>query len=848
MSPEQAAGETVDHRSDLYALGVVAYEMLAGHPPFRAASNATVVTMQIAEAPVPIGKIRPDTPPALAAAVMRALAKSPHDRFADGLAFKRAVLGESPAQAPRRRRTWAWIGAGVAALAAVALVARAAFRSGGPPAGVNPRHSILVLPFDNLRRDSTLDWLRQGSVSMLGLDLAQWSDLTVVDQARVHDLFAKRKLELGDPVGLDVARALAREAGVWTLVAGDFERSADSLHLTARMIDVASGARVDLAQASVPADSDVRVAFDQLAARLLNVSGAPGGLTPGLADATTSSLEAYRAYLTGIDHLNHWELEAADTALERATALDSTFGLAYYKLALTRGWIGGGNDREGRRAIAYAGQYAAKLPARTQALISAYQSFVNGDLPRARELYTRLLAQDSTDTDAWYALGDAWFHDTDSTAVGRARKMTASLRAFRHALALDPAYALVYEHVAMMYTDAARDRPVFALVAPDSFAPGTGLDSVVRAQAVQRARRAGIQLGRDWVAVQPGTERAHRALIDAFAAAHDVQSAVQEIDRMRLAPIDLDPTTAMLLEGRARFAAGDVNGALAVLRPAFDSLAADPDHLDRFSAEEYGGLLATANPFLYAGDLPSALRLVALTRPLRTEMLEAMGAPASVDWRYFDQIQTGQAYGPAGAAAELRKAWRSVAEAARSAKPAQRVPIARSGAPAAVGLLLAPAADTTAVTEFAALTGDQLPGEVAALVAIARRDTTAARKALTRADAAGREYHWDLGGWVGTPRIVSAWAHYLLGDYQATLDALTAYDPEMLAPNQYDARWAAVGWARLVRGLADERLGRRQDAEREYRSVLTQWKDVDPRVVPLVLQARAGLGRVTGAG
>jgi serine/threonine-protein kinase len=845
MSPEQAAGEDVDHRSDVYALGLVAYEMLAGHPPFRGASPAAVVAMQISEPPIPIQKLRPDTPPPLANAVMRALAKAPADRWADGLALRRAVLGEV---APGRRRG-RWWPVGVAATLLAGAGLAFGLTRGGPPRGVDPRHSILVLPFDNLRRDSTLAWLEQGSVSMLALDLAQWNDLTVVDQERVHDLFAKHGVEMGAPVGLDLARQFARDAGVWTLVLGDFERAGDSLQVTARMLDVATGARVDVAQASVPAASDVRPAFDQLAARLLDISGAPGGLKPGLAGATTSSLEAYRWYLTGIDQLNHWDLESADTALRRAVALDSTFALAYFKLALTRGWIGGAGDSAGRRAIAYASRYAERLPGRQQSLVSAYQSFLDGDLPRARELYTRLVAKDSIDTDAWYALGDAWFHDPDSTAAGRARKMTSSLRAFRRALALDPAYALAYEHVAMMYTDASRDRPFFALVTNDSFAPGATIDSATRAQSVQRARRADIQLSRDWVAAQPGTERAHRALIDAYAAAHDVPDALQEIDRLRLPPGQTDAVTAALLEGRARFAAGDISGAISTLRPAYDSLGDDPDRIRQLSGTDYQMLMATVNPFLYSGDLGTASRVIALTRPARQRLMPSEGRDTTVDWRFFDSVQEGQYYGPAGSRRELQTAWRTVAEAARNAKPGGRAAIARAGAAAALGLLLSPTGDTLPVTELRALTGDELPGDVAALIAIARGDTTLARRSLAdTGPRAGSAYRWGLGGWVGTPRLLTAYAHFELGDYTLTLDLLSDYTPDYLPPNSLDPRWAAIGWARLVRGLADERLGRKGDAEREFRSVLAQWKDADPNVVPLVLQARAGLGRVTGEG
>ncbi|MBA3658576.1 MAG: serine/threonine protein kinase, partial [Gemmatimonadales bacterium] len=95
MSPEQASGEAVDCRSDIYALGVVGYEMLTGHPPFRGA-HRVVVSKHIAERPVPVSRLRADAPAALAAAVMRALAKAPEQRWQTGEALRLALAGTTP--------------------------------------------------------------------------------------------------------------------------------------------------------------------------------------------------------------------------------------------------------------------------------------------------------------------------------------------------------------------------------------------------------------------------------------------------------------------------------------------------------------------------------------------------------------------------------------------------------------------------------------------------------------------------------------------------------------------------------------------------------------------------------
>jgi serine/threonine-protein kinase len=314
MSPEQAAGEPVDTRSDVYSLGVVAYEALAGQPPF-VGPRRVVVSKHIAERPIPIQRVRSDVPPTLATVIMRALEKHPADRWQGGEDLRKA-LSERRTQ-PRLSRPRLAIAA-IGTLALIGALGLTRLRSEAPPAGINPRHSILVLPFQNLRADRPMDWMRDGAVSMLGLNLSQWSDLTVVDHERVHDLLAHHAVRPGDPIGLELARQLAREAGVWTVVLGEYSRTGDSLHLSARVFDVATGKRVEIGRIEGRPGTDVRPMFDELAARLLDLSGAPADIRTGLAQATTSSVEAFRAYLSGVEQLNRWNLPAAEHDFERA--------------------------------------------------------------------------------------------------------------------------------------------------------------------------------------------------------------------------------------------------------------------------------------------------------------------------------------------------------------------------------------------------------------------------------------------------------------------------------------------------------------------------------------------------
>jgi serine/threonine-protein kinase len=93
MSPEQAMGRLVDGRSDLYAVGLLLYEMLTGHPPFDGADSYAVGYKHVHEQPVPPDQAQPEVAPALSAIVMRCLAKQPADRFDRGFELADALLG-----------------------------------------------------------------------------------------------------------------------------------------------------------------------------------------------------------------------------------------------------------------------------------------------------------------------------------------------------------------------------------------------------------------------------------------------------------------------------------------------------------------------------------------------------------------------------------------------------------------------------------------------------------------------------------------------------------------------------------------------------------------------------------
>ncbi|HET8623960.1 MAG TPA: protein kinase [Gemmatimonadales bacterium] len=845
MSPEQAAGEPVDPRSDLYSLGVVAYEMLVGEPPF-VGPNRVVVSRHLTERPVPLDRACPGVPKQLAAAVRRALEKAPADRWQTGAEMQRALAGDRvlPRGAKRLLRA-----AGVAA--ALAIVALGGWwaigRRGGPPPGVDPRHSMLLLPFENLQQDRTLGWLSDGSVSMLGLNLAQWSDLTVVEHDRLHDLLARQGLAPGDPIGLEMARRMARDAGVWTVVRGEFSWAGDTLRLVARVYDVATGTRVHVARVDARPGEDVRPMFDQLAARLLDLSGAPAdALVRGLAATTTHSLEAFRRYLAGVELLNRWNLPAAAAEFERATAIDSTFALAYYRLAHTLSWIGMGEDSAARAALDQASRHSEGLPEHHRIAIDAYQAFVSTDMVTARALYQRLLTRDHDDREAWNGLAESWFHDT---IPNRSLAYTQAYRAFRRALAIDPAYAVPYRHVTDLLMIASAPRPPVELLAGDSVhdreSLGRTLRTPGRADAVARARAQWTRDARAWVVAQPTGKLAHVSLLDAHLRSGEFAAALAEVDRFRGVAGDRYPEFPFE-RASVHFAAGRVEQAVTELGRALDTAT-----ITQFTQVEarpvvVRAIASAANVYAYRGDLEGARRAITFAAEIGARLDSTLGHGLPRD--LAERRMLGDLYAAfGGPAPSLRQLWATASEAGRGSTEFARRIIAASGASAAIGL--ATGGDTLAVAELRPLVGAPLPPEVDAMVAMARRDTASARRLVAQIGERMRLVKDDRLLYTVFTRPIAAQVLYALGDYAGALRVAEGFEPAEFDVRQFDMRWGMLPRMRLLRGLAHERLGHNDAAAAEYEGVLMQWDRADPLLHPVLAQAERGLrrlGRGTG--
>ena len=333
MSPEQAKGGSVDGRSDLYALGCVLYEMLAGEPPYTGPTSQAVIAKRLSE-PIPHLRTVRAVPRWLEAAVTRALALSPADRYTTAAEFSEALGLRSETAAltvpvaRQRRRRIAVLGGLAVSLAALAGV-WAAHRANHT--GLDSKR-VMVAVFANRTGNPSLDPVGLTAADYINRGLVQTGLVEVVD---VGVLYVQGRAATGEP---SEPRGLARRNGAGIVVAGSYDQFGDSLVFQATILDVGSGRVV---QALEPVRGPLarrELALDALRQRVM--VGLAGLVDPRLSDLTTPSPEppsfaAYQAFVAG--QSAYWggsNTEEVLLQLRRAVTLDSTFLTAAVWVAL----------------------------------------------------------------------------------------------------------------------------------------------------------------------------------------------------------------------------------------------------------------------------------------------------------------------------------------------------------------------------------------------------------------------------------------------------------------------------------------------------------------------------------
>jgi eukaryotic-like serine/threonine-protein kinase len=435
MSPEQATGShELDARSDVYSLGAVTYEMLAGEPPHTGPTAQVVIAKLVTERPTRIRTVRDTMPAGIDTVVGKALAKVPADRFRGAAEFaaalEAAATGATTALWSRRALALACI-AGVLLLIVIAALWHPWRRraTSAAPSGADVA-SVAVLPFDNLTGNPSDRYLSDGMTEEIIGQLVRARDLKVISRTSAEAL-------KGTHLSL---RQIADTLGVRHILEGSVRHVGNRIRVSVDLIEAASD--VHVWAATYDRDlTDVFAVQEEIARHIADSLGSMVGVRPTLSRASrTENPEAYAAYLSGRSLMYRRTLEGlreARAQFEHAIAEDSTYAPAYAGLAAVYfHWVFYNypgvdfNESYGRalalarRAVALDSNLAEAYAARGYVLTRTWApaDSVTADFKRALEL-----SPNSADVHQWY-----------SQLLSRESRYDDALLEAERAVALDP--------------------------------------------------------------------------------------------------------------------------------------------------------------------------------------------------------------------------------------------------------------------------------------------------------------------------------------------------------------------------------------------------------------------------
>jgi eukaryotic-like serine/threonine-protein kinase len=356
MSPEQAIGESsVDARTDIYALGCVLYELLAGEPPFTGPTAHAVIAKRLADPPPRIRTVRPSVPPALEKVLLQALDRVPADRFASAGDFQRA-LEAAAKQDPRASQVRGWTRPMLAAAAAVVLLVVTT-------AGWNMRHwldrgsavlTVAVLPLELSSTSPDYAYLADGLTDALIEDLSSAPGLRVISRMSAFRYAGVGGASGMAPMGggmafMDAGSAPAdgmgmsasledavRELGADVVLQGTLRLEGDSAHVSATLVRAPELLQV-WEQSYTRHVRELSGLQRELAAAVVSAVAPRGRDRAVVASAPrVYHPDAEDAYAKGRYFQIHWKLPQAVAAFERAVEIDPTHAPAH--AGLSRVW------------------------------------------------------------------------------------------------------------------------------------------------------------------------------------------------------------------------------------------------------------------------------------------------------------------------------------------------------------------------------------------------------------------------------------------------------------------------------------------------------------------------------
>ncbi len=346
MSPEQAKGDEVDQRTDIWSFGIVLFEMLTGGLPFRSEYEQAIIYSIINEDPENVKFLRPEVTPELEAVVKKCLMKKVADRYQDADSIIQDLSGLLAGTVPaalintksvniKRRNLFAAVFLVVLCLIITGYYfLRGSFQNDSVPDLDD--NSLAVMYFENQSGEKDIDKIL---VNMLTTNLARYKDLNVVSSQHLFDILKSLGKLDADAINISDATEIANRAKVRRILTGSIIKIGTTIRINAQLLDVGSGKIISSYQEDGYKIEDIFLMVDDLTEKIqenFNMPDLVAGSRPlKIRDVTTSSIEAYKYYEKGLEKLWRWEVDDAAENFRKAVDIDSTFAIAYLQLAVS---------------------------------------------------------------------------------------------------------------------------------------------------------------------------------------------------------------------------------------------------------------------------------------------------------------------------------------------------------------------------------------------------------------------------------------------------------------------------------------------------------------------------------
>lgn len=551
MSPEQARGQEVDCRSDIFSLGLVLYEMATGCVAFTGPTPAVIFDAVLNRTPTPPLRLNPRLPPKLEDLLNKALEKDRDMRYqsmselkADLLrlerdhgALARVAVTQPPAHTTRpvrQARPWALATIVVLLIVAGALITN---RFGPWREENTARISIAVADFVNETGDPDLN----GLSGMLITALQQSKRMSVLTRSRMLDTLRQTGRGNVERIDESLGREVCRQAQSDALVVASIRRFGRLYTIDLKVLDPDRNEYVFTAREETEGKERIPSLIDKLSERtrvtfrerLPEIQAA----SQKVAATTTTNLEAYQHFFQGEQLINNFDFESAQKEFQKAVTVDPTFGLAYYRLAYAATWLATDPYEPAAAAkapIQKAIELIDRIPERERYLARAVHALVHHAIGQkglevALPILTEMELRFPDDKEALFMLGDIHLH---------AGRYVEALHYLERTLKLDPSFSLALDHVIWAYGGLKRfDKMLeaathFASVAPSyraylrlSIAAQVSgqEDAAIRVfktmEEAHPEQRELIRMATAWQTIESGEfAEAERALSDGLAA------------------------------------------------------------------------------------------------------------------------------------------------------------------------------------------------------------------------------------------------------------------------------------------------------------------------------------------